>query len=296
LIPPSIRHPIPHIASPGSTALRSPTLRASSLGECLQGGSTSIHRDHNGRLLRVFARGRPLETVVREAASNGIALQAGLPAAAIVAGPLQLDDGRFALAYAASDGVPASRAAAARTGRAYRRIAAVQARIHARVDFPDAPPLEQSLSRRIHAASALSLRQRQDALRLLEGLPGGASVCHGNLNLGEVLFVDAPGGHDLVSGWRNAAVGNRWSDVARTLLLMRHAETSLAAPLRWMDSFRRRGWSQAYLAAYFGACDAATAHEGRRQLRSWLRVNAAARLAEALGPVQTAALRRIAAV
>lgn len=289
--------PVVHTVPKGGPAPRLTALCTSSLGECLQGGGTSIHRDRNGRLLRVFAQGRTLETVAREAASNAIALQAGLPAAAIVAGPLQLDDGRFALAYVASDGVPASRAAAAGTGRAYRRIAAVQARIHAcAVDFPDTPTLEQSLSRRIHAATALSLRQRQDALRLLKGLPDGASVCHGNFNLGEVLFVDAPGGHDIVSGWRNAAVGNRWSDVARTLLLMRYAETSLAAPLRWMDSFRRRVWTQAYLAAYFGACDAATGQEGRRQLPSWLRVNAAARLAEALGPVQTAALRRVAAV
>lgn len=249
-----------------------------------------MYRDDEGRLLRVFSKGRSLETVSREAKFNEYARLAGLPAARLVAGPLQLDDGRYALAYAACDGTPATLVARERPLLAYRRIAEVQFHIHGFDALVQAPLLRRKLSERILSASTLSLRQRQEALLLLEGLPQGGSVCHGNFNLGDVLLGDDG---DLVSGWRNVAIGNRWSDVARTVLMLRHAESTGPAQVRWMDGIRRRWRTNTYLKAYLGKCDERTKREGLAQMPGWLRINAAARLAENLGPVQGSALLRV---
>jgi Ser/Thr protein kinase RdoA (MazF antagonist) len=84
----------------------------------------------------------------------------------------------------------------------------------------DLPGLRQVLAARINAA-AVPPRLRDHALRVLDGLPDGDRLCHGDHHPGNVL-VDAD--RVAVIDWPNAARGAPEADHARTMLLLRWAD------------------------------------------------------------------------
>jgi Ser/Thr protein kinase RdoA (MazF antagonist) len=97
------------------------------------------------------------------------------------------------------------------------------------------------------AASDLPTRTRDAALRRVEQLPGGASLCHGDLHPGNVILGN---GRTVVIDWGNACRGNPVADVARSMYLMR--DTPMREP-GFLTPFVKalRGWFvTAYLAGY----------------------------------------------
>jgi aminoglycoside phosphotransferase (APT) family kinase protein len=76
------------------------------------------------------------------------------------------------------------------------------------------------LRRQILQAPLLSQRTRRAALGILEELPGGECLCHGDFHPGNVML---DGSRELVIDWHDASCGNPAADVARTWLLLRTA-------------------------------------------------------------------------
>jgi Ser/Thr protein kinase RdoA (MazF antagonist) len=135
------------------------------------------------------------------------------------------------------------------------------------------PDLREVLATRIESA-AMPARLRGFASRLLEGLPAGDRLCHGDLHPGNVLV-----GTDRarVIDWVNATRGVAAADHARTLLLLRWTRPQPGTPLlaRGLVAAGRSMFARAYARAY-----AKRAPGPPRRVGAWLAVQAAARLSE----------------
>jgi Ser/Thr protein kinase RdoA (MazF antagonist) len=139
----------------------------------------------------------------------------------------------------------------------------------------DLPELRQVLAARIDDVS-LPPRLKGFALRVLDGLPAGDRLCHGDYHPGNVLVAA-----DRVSviDWAGAARGVPEADHARTLLLLRWADPLPSTPLisRALVAAGRSVFTYGYTRAYTRG-----SHRPLRQVHSWLAVHAAARLSEGI--------------
>ncbi|MEJ3747001.1 phosphotransferase [Actinomycetes bacterium KLBMP 9797] len=156
-----------------------------------------------------------------------------------------------------------------------RALAGTHLAVH-RVQAPaDLPALGQVLAERIHDAD-MPAHLRDYALRVLDGLPDGDRLCHGDYHPGNVLVA---AGRVAVIDWPNATRGTPEADHARTMLLLRWADplpdTTRAS--RALITAGRSVFTHAYARAY-----RAGSLQQLRQLSSWLVVHAAARLAEGI--------------
>jgi aminoglycoside phosphotransferase (APT) family kinase protein len=139
----------------------------------------------------------------------------------------------------------------------------------------DLPDLKQTLATRI-AAGVKAPEVRDFALRVLDSLPAGDRLCHGDLHPGNVLVAS---GRASVIDWVNATRGVPEADHARTLLLLKRADPLPGtSPLfRGLMSVGRDVYARAYAAAY-----RKRSLKPLTQVRSWTIVHSAARLTEGI--------------
>jgi hypothetical protein len=149
-------------------------------------------------------------------------------------------------------------------------------RIQAPADLPD---LRQVLADRIHDAS-LPPHLRSFAMRVLDGLPDGDRLCHGDYHPGNVLLA---ADRTAVIDWTGAARGVPEADHARTLLLLRWAVPLPGTPLpsRALIAAGRSMLAGRYTRRYRRGAPPV------RQVDSWLIAHAAARLSEGIQSEQS---------
>jgi aminoglycoside phosphotransferase (APT) family kinase protein len=156
-----------------------------------------------------------------------------------------------------------------------RALADAHRAVH-RVQAPaDLPDLRQVLAARIEDA-VLPRRLREFVSRVLDGLPTGDRLCHGDFHPGNVLV--APDRVSVID-WANAARGVPEADHARTVLLLRWAAPLPGTPLmsRGLMAVGRSVFAHGYARTYGGGSDRSSRH-----LDPWLAVHAAARLSEGI--------------
>jgi Ser/Thr protein kinase RdoA (MazF antagonist) len=160
-----------------------------------------------------------------------------------------------------------------------RALAGTHLAVHEVPAPADLPELRQALAARI-ADAVLPAHLRAYALRVLDALPDGDRLCHGDYHPGNVLVA---ADRVAVIDWPNAARGVPEADHARTMLLLRRADPLPDTPLasRALITAGRSMFAHRYAQAY---------HDGSpqrpRQTASWLVVHAAARLAEGIAVEQ----------
>jgi Ser/Thr protein kinase RdoA (MazF antagonist) len=144
--------------------------------------------------------------------------------------------------------------------------------VHAPAELPD---LRQVLAARIEDA-AMPPPLREYALRVLDRLPDGDRLCHGDYHPGNVLVVADRVG---VIDWANAARGVSEADHARTVLLLRWADPLPGTPpvSRALMAAGRSAFAHGYVRTYRHGAPQPLSH-----VDSWLVVLAAARLSEGL--------------
>ena len=86
-----------------------------------------------------------------------------------------------------------------------RRLAELQAEIHKCSLITDLPNQKEILERKIRQASALPEGLKLKAIALLEDLPDGSSLCHGDFWPGNVLMTDRG---EMIIDWIHASRGN----------------------------------------------------------------------------------------
>lgn len=146
-----------------------------------------------------------------------------------------------------------------------RALAQLHLRLHA-LPGTGLPEQHASLRVRLHRIDG-PLHDRASAI--LDGLPAGNRLCHGDFHPGNVLTA-ARG--DVVIDWYDATSGTPATDVAQTTLLLMHAHAPGVADSATVERMRT-AVHDAHLTAY----RALTPIEPR-ELAAWQIVMAAARL------------------
>jgi len=159
-------------------------------------------------------------------------------------------------------------------------VAGTLGRAHAamhRHTAPDSlPDLREELGGRIESAKALPQKFAAEALNMLERLPAGDRLCHGDFHPANVLgTLEDP----VIIDWGDASRGAPSADVARTLLLLRMGELppDTSTGMRALTAVGRGLLAGRYLAVY-----RRQAEERPTQLDDWMFVRAAARFREEL--------------
>jgi aminoglycoside phosphotransferase (APT) family kinase protein len=158
-----------------------------------------------------------------------------------------------------------------------RSLGVLHARLHSVAAPPDLPSVHERLAERLE--SPLVPRElRSRALGLLEGLPRGDRLCHGDFHPGNVLLRS--GGEAVAIDWTGASRGDAHADIARSYLIIRFGAVGpdATAAIRVLARVGRRVLWAGYLRSYRRA----RALEWDGVVR-WLPVIAAARLVEDIG-------------
>ena len=133
------------------------------------------------------------------------------------------------------------------------RVARVSGQVHAQlheVQAPSAiPPLRVALAGRIEASSELPQRLSGFAREVLDSLPDGDRLCHGDYHPANILMA---GEEPVLIDWSNALRGDPMADVARARMILRLGEpppgTSFA--LRMLSLVGRNLLVALYLRSY----------------------------------------------
>jgi aminoglycoside phosphotransferase (APT) family kinase protein len=261
-----------------------------------QGREAEVFLQPDGSVLKLMRRPEWNHLVEREATAlravrgHGVGVPEVLGTAIV--------DGRAGLVMERLDGVDFLALLSGNPLRVFR-VAVVMGGVHARMHEVHAPPslpdLHDDLRRRINQAADLPAHLAEAAMAVLDDLPRGDRLCHGDLHPGNILGTwDRP----AVIDWGNATRGNPVADIARTELLQRVGDPPPGSSLliRTLAPVGGGLMSRLYLRAYrrHRAVDAAI-------LWRWKIVWAAARFAEgieeelpALRRFLTRAMRRVA--
>ena len=240
------------------------------------GREAEIFEWEDGQALRLLRDAGGRAQLEQEAAAMTAARRSGVPVPA--AERVIVVDGRPGLVMERIDGTDLLTELARRPWRFARRareLGALQAQLHETVAPSGLRDLHDDLRRRIERAPHLDGRPRSISLELLDRLPDGDRLCHGDFHPGNVIL--GPRG-PVVIDWANAAHGDPMADLARTLLLVGLAARPDISPVaRTFDAFGRRRFRTLWLRAY----------RRRRpidedRLNRWETVNAAARLFEGI--------------
>jgi hypothetical protein len=139
----------------------------------------------------------------------------------------------------------------------------------------DLPDLREVLGARVGDAG-LPPHLRDFVARVVDQLPSGDRLCHGDFHPGNALVT---AGRVGVIDWANATRGAPEADHARTLLLLRRADPlpGTSVLFRGLIAAGRSVFAHAYTRAY-----RARSQEPVRRLDSWLTVHTAARLTEGI--------------
>jgi aminoglycoside phosphotransferase (APT) family kinase protein len=162
----------------------------------------------------------------------------------------------------------------------FLRVATTMAHLHAGMHEAVAPAslpdLKAELRVRIEATTALPVHLATYAVDLLDTLPAGDRLCHGDLHPGNVLGTwVAP----VAIDWGNASKGHPAADVARTDMLVRFGDlpTGTSAPMTALTAAGRGLLTRRYLSVYRRSSAADLS-----RLADWIVVRAAARFREGI--------------
>lgn len=189
------------------------------LGERIAIGRTSeVFAYGNDSIAKVLAPGVPDHWAEVEAMFTRSVRELGVPAPEVRG--LTVVDGRRAVIFERIFGPSMWELmldAPADVEALTREFAEIQRAIQ-RAGVPDGvPDLVERMSSKIASVDALTAVERDEAIGLLESLPRGAALLHGDLHPGNVLVSKNT---MVVIDWFDSVVGHPVADVMRSSLLM----------------------------------------------------------------------------
>lgn len=248
-----------------------------------EGRTAELYDWDPDHVLKLYHTWCPPHWVEHEAHVARVIAEAGIPTPA--AGDVVEIDGRLGIVYERVTGISMLDDIRQRPWlllRHARSLADLQAQFR-RLTVPGLHAYRASLRHSIGRAPHLPEAQRTQALDLLETLPEGQSLCHGDFHPGNVL-ISARG--PVVIDWMTASLGSPWADVARTSMILtigvKAAGDMVSPAIRLLSGLFHRG----YLNRYRGLVP-----DGQAELARWLPVIAAARLDEQIEPERAALLQ-----
>lgn len=237
-----------------------------------RGRTADIHAWEDGCVLKLFHNWFSREDIEYEQRIARAVHASGVKTPAV--GDLVQVEGRNGLVYEHVKGVSMLEMFQQKPWRVIqlgRTLAQLHAQMHECVFDADVPLQRKKLQHKIKSANALPVYLKPKLLDLLESLPDGDRVCHGDFHPANVLINS---GSATVIDWIDASRGNPLADVARTSIITLGAVASSQIPQPVLKVFVRV-FHAAYLKHYFRLRPG-----GEDEYRRWLPIVAGARLNE----------------
>ena len=250
-----------------------------------QGRTAEIYVWDSSHILKLYHDWCPEDWAEYEGRVAGAIHNAGIPSPA-VAGLVEVE-GRRGLVYERIEGISMLQDMNARPWRMLnhaRSLADLQIRIH-RQSIEGLPSYKDRLKFDIQRAKALSEELRKKALDLLEALPDGQSICHGDFHPGNILLAKHG---PVVIDWMTACSGSPWADVARSSLILQVGARAAGRQVHPVIRLFIKLFHRLYLRRYL-----ALASSPGTEVERWMPVIAAARLNENIIPERDALIKMI---
>jgi aminoglycoside phosphotransferase (APT) family kinase protein len=240
-----------------------------------EGREAEILEWDHGRVLRLLRDPGARSRLEQEASAIAAASAAGVPVPATFG--ITVADGRPGLVMERVDGTDLMTGLSSRPWRilgAARQLGALQARLHDAVAPADLRDLRPRLRDRIDDAPHLSRDLKSHVIGVLDDLPDGDRICHGDFHPGNVILS---GRGPVIIDWTNATRGDAAGDLARTVLILRCGAPppDMSALIRTADRLGRQLFRRTWVRGY-----RATRPIDDALLTRWETVCAAARLSE----------------
>lgn len=234
-------------------------------------------------VLKLYRDWCPSDWVEYEARIAHAVYEAGVPSPA--AGEIVELNGRRGLIYERIEGGSMLQELNARPWtllQQARSLAELQIRIQEQ-SIPGLPSYKDRLRFDIGHAQVLQGELKAKSLSLLEDLPDGQALCHGDYHPANIILTQ---NGPVVIDWMTACSGSPWTDVARTRMLLSigpKGAGKLVSPLiRLVIHLYHRTYLSRYLALR---------PDAGMELNRWEPVIAAARLNEDIEPEQESLLK-----
>jgi aminoglycoside phosphotransferase (APT) family kinase protein len=194
-------------------------------------------------------------------------------------------DGRRGLIYERLEGISMLQDMNARPWMLFkhaRSLAELQVQIHQK-SIAKLPTYKERLKYDIHNASQISEDWRIKISSLLEGLPDGKNLCHGDYHPGNVIIAERG---PVVIDWMTACAGCPWADVARSSLILGIAAKAAGRQVHSLVRLVVGVYRYSYLNEYRRMMP-----DDGNELDRWSPVIAAARLNENIIPEREALIK-----
>lgn len=182
-----------------------------------KGATADVYAWGEGRVLKLFTERTPWHT--NEVSATRAAQEAGLPVPALMDGLIEVGQ-REGIVFERVDGPTMTEYLQDQPDQVEdcaRQAAELQVRIHS-TEVTELPPLTEVLNWAIEQADPLEDVTRHAVLDLLDGLPGGESLCHNDFYPNNIIV--SPHGL-VVIDWAIGTRCNPLADYARTWLISR---------------------------------------------------------------------------
>jgi streptomycin 6-kinase len=232
-----------------------------------QGNTADIFDAGNDKVVKLFKFGYPLDAVRHEFDNSRLLNGLDLPVSRSY--ELAAHEGRHGILYDKIDGEPLLELLL-RTGDVGQG-ATVLASLHKRIlacKLSGAESLKSILKNNIEHANDLTMACKAKLLAVLDALPDGDRLCHGDFHFGNVLVN---GDQSYMIDYMNICRGHEFGDIARTVYLTEMTPVPAQIPNRERILPMKKRATDIYLQAMGVA---------REDLAEWLLVTAAARLSE----------------
>lgn len=250
-----------------------------------QGATAEIFELDGNRVLKLFRGGLPDELARREYRNTVAVCACGVPA------PQAFDcieqDGRIGIVYERAQGSSLMKQMVmpgilfpAKAKQDAERLAAWQYSFHQKK--PEGLlPFRTLLSRNIQETDRLTEAEKQAVLEVLNGLPDGDCLCHGDFHPDNLLVNH---GKPVILDWMTASVGVPEADVARTSLIF---TTTIALPASIPEPVQKcaRRFMKSVHAVYLKKYRELSGLT-QEQIDAWKLPLAAARLIERRPPIE----------
>jgi uncharacterized protein (TIGR02172 family) len=236
------------------------------------GRTAEIYAWPDDQVLKLFYDWFELESIRYELRIAQAVHSSGLPVPSV--GEIIRINDRNGLTYQRMDGVPMWEIMSRKPWTIYyyaRRMAELHVEMHASDIQADIPTQRQRLIDKICDAEALPADLRSKALSVLESMPDGSRLCHGDFH---PLNIMVSGQGEIIIDWIDASLGNPLADLARTtIILLGAVETNQVQNL--FEKAIVRVFHNKYIRHYFSLRPS-----GEHEYSCWLPIIAAARLSE----------------
>jgi aminoglycoside phosphotransferase (APT) family kinase protein len=234
---------------PGLRSCRRMSAVIADLTRIAEGREAEIFAWEEGRVLRLFRGARMRESLEREAAAMR-AVRSVVPLVPEVFDIIEFD-GRPGMVMERVDGPDLITLLGSKPWLVWS-AGVTLGRAHAQLNATPAPPQLETLKsrlRRVFSRDEVPPEPRERMFALLDSLPDGDRVCHGDFHPGNVLMSERG---PVVIDWPNASAGDPAADFARSDLLLRMGDPPPGTPalVKYMQGIGRKLINAAYRRTY----------------------------------------------